>query len=332
MDEKIDFVLTWVDGQDPAWNAEKSKYASKTVNEANSAIRYRDWDLLKYWFRSVEENAGWVNKIYFVTCGQKPDWLDETNPKLVLVNHEDFIPKEFLPTFNSNVIELYIHKIPDLSEKFVYFNDDMFIVSQMNQSDFFAEEKVKDALIFNAVSVHQENSMIEHIILNNLELLARDFTKKDVERNNKGKIYTFSNGKKALKSFLLKPWKYFTGIENSHVALPYLKSTWETVWQKYGEELNQTAQHKFRSKEDYNHWIMRYYQLFSGQFEPTSLKQHRYCDLENDNKDLINDVLNHKFKMICLNDSSPSLDYEKVKAQISGMFESLYPHKSSFEK
>ncbi len=81
MEEKIDFVLTWVDDNDPDWLAQKNKYASGKVNESNSPIRYRDWDLLKYWFRAVEVNASWVNKIYFVTCGQKADCLDVTNPK-----------------------------------------------------------------------------------------------------------------------------------------------------------------------------------------------------------------------------------------------------------
>lgn len=66
---------------------------------------------LKYWFRGVEKYAPWVHKIYFVTCGQKPDWLNENHDKLVLVNHEDYIPHEYLPTFSSHTIELNFHRI-----------------------------------------------------------------------------------------------------------------------------------------------------------------------------------------------------------------------------
>lgn len=94
--DKIDFVLPWVDGSDKDWIALKNKYKA-AVNgelshdpEANADCRYRDYGLLKYWFRGVERFAPWVNRVFFVTCGQKPDWLDESNPKLRLVNHTDY--------------------------------------------------------------------------------------------------------------------------------------------------------------------------------------------------------------------------------------------------
>ena len=78
MKEKIDFVITWVDGNDPMWLKEKKEYEIIPNKDEmfelwnNNTIRYRDWDLLKYWFRGVEENASWVNKIYFITYGHLP--------------------------------------------------------------------------------------------------------------------------------------------------------------------------------------------------------------------------------------------------------------------
>ncbi len=97
--EQIDFIINWVDGVDPNWLAEKKKWEcieNQTVSksdDSNSACRYRSNDeLLRYWFRSVEKFAPWVNKIHFVTCGQKPCWLNESHPKLHMVNHEDYIP------------------------------------------------------------------------------------------------------------------------------------------------------------------------------------------------------------------------------------------------
>lgn len=135
---KIDFVLPWVDGSDRAWLAEKRKYQSVERGggcsdiEANSGIRYRDYGMLKYWFRAVERFTPWVNRVFFVTCGQKPDWLDESNPKLRLVNHSDYIPPEYLPTFQSNPIELNLHRLADLSEQFVLFNDDTVLLRPVN--------------------------------------------------------------------------------------------------------------------------------------------------------------------------------------------------------
>ena len=53
----IDFVVLWVDGSDPVWQAEKAKYQGKALDDSNSANRFRDWGLLPYWFRAVERFA-----------------------------------------------------------------------------------------------------------------------------------------------------------------------------------------------------------------------------------------------------------------------------------
>lgn len=83
--ESIDFVITWVDGGDAAWQAEKNRYGKEMYPAGASALRraenddsderYRDWDNLKYWFRGVEKYAPWVRKIHFVTWGHLPEWL-----------------------------------------------------------------------------------------------------------------------------------------------------------------------------------------------------------------------------------------------------------------
>ena len=93
MVKDIDFVITWVDMDDPKWQAEFAKYSGRKENTKNgvSKARFRDYGFLKYWFRGVEKFAPWVRKIHFVTSGQKPDWLDVSNPKINLVNHQDYI-------------------------------------------------------------------------------------------------------------------------------------------------------------------------------------------------------------------------------------------------
>ncbi|MDR2890496.1 MAG: Stealth CR1 domain-containing protein, partial [Alistipes sp.] len=76
---EIDFVVTWVDMDDPEWRVDFAKYSGRatTDNSRNetSEARFRDYGFLKYWFRGVERFAPWVRKIHFVTCGQKPEWL-----------------------------------------------------------------------------------------------------------------------------------------------------------------------------------------------------------------------------------------------------------------
>ena len=120
-DFPIDFVLLWVDDSDPESIAQRNQYAPEKkflIDEGEA--RYRDWGTLKYWFRAVEKFAPWVNKIYFVTCGHVPSWLNLDAEKLVHVKHSDYIPEEYLPTFSSHPIELNINRIKGLSEHFVY--------------------------------------------------------------------------------------------------------------------------------------------------------------------------------------------------------------------
>ena len=92
-DEKIDFVIAWVDGNDKEWLAEKAKYSPSSMADSATPVRFRDWDNLQYWFRGVEKYAPWVNKIHFITWGHLPKWLDTNNPKLHIVNHRDYIPE-----------------------------------------------------------------------------------------------------------------------------------------------------------------------------------------------------------------------------------------------
>jgi hypothetical protein len=332
MKEKIDFIITWVDNTDKDWQKSKEKYSIKSNDESNSIIRYRDWEILKYWFRAVEKNADWVNKIYFVTCGHLPKWLDTKNEKIVIVKHEDYIPKEFLPTFNSNVIELFFNRIPNLSEKFVYFNDDVFIVDKVGPEYFFGEKYPKDTLIFNSVSVNSTNTIIEHSVLNDLEILSKYFNKNDVLKNNKGKIYNVKYGKDLLRTLLLRPWKYFTGINNYHTAMPYVKSTWDKIWKLEYNSLYSMGNNKFRTKYDINHWLFKYWQMFEGKFEPTSQKKNKYYDLTNDNNLFFEDLKRKKYKIVCINDANKDLNFDKVKREMVSVFEDMFPNKSKYEK
>lgn len=136
----IDFVVLWVDGNDPEWRAEKAKYQGAVTDDSNSVNRFRDWGLMPYWFRAVEKFTPWVHKIHFVTCGHVPEFLNLDHPKLSHVSHSDFLPQAALPTFSSHAIEMNIHRIPGLAEHFVYFNDDMFPLRPMPETAFSAAD------------------------------------------------------------------------------------------------------------------------------------------------------------------------------------------------
>ena len=174
--EKIDFVILWVDGNDPKWLKEKREYQPQLKNtENNNNIRFRDGDNLKYWFRMIEKNADWVNNIFFITWGHIPDWLDTTNSKLKIVKHSDYIPKQYLPTYNSNVIELNLFRIKELSENFVLFNDDTFIIEKTKQEDFFKKNKPCDCYS-EIINCHTNmNDIYSHNMLNNMCIINKLF-------------------------------------------------------------------------------------------------------------------------------------------------------------
>jgi len=139
---KIDAVYTWVNGTDPKWVAKRDSYSDKPKNEdAASAIRFENINELKYSLRSLFKYAPWINNIYIVTDDQIPTWLNTKHPKIHIIDHKDIFPdKDILPVFNSQAIECCLHKIPNLTEFFMYFNDDMFLGNTLNKQDIISSD------------------------------------------------------------------------------------------------------------------------------------------------------------------------------------------------
>lgn len=136
----VDLVYTWVDGSDPIWLKKRSRYQQddkQCSSLSQGSALYSDNDELLFSLRSVEQYMPWVRKIFIVTDAQVPHWLDVAHEKIVLVDHTEIIPDQYLPTFNSHVIELYLHNIPGLSEHFIYCNDDFFFTAPAQPGDFF---------------------------------------------------------------------------------------------------------------------------------------------------------------------------------------------------
>src|SRR5690606_14736130 len=98
--------------------------------------RFDQSDELKYSLRSVFTYAPWVRNIYVLSNCRPPDWFC-SSPKVIWLMHEDVIPDEYLPLFNSHAIECFLHRIPSLADKFIYLNDDFFLTSPVRKTDFF---------------------------------------------------------------------------------------------------------------------------------------------------------------------------------------------------
>lgn len=329
---EIDFVITWVDMNDPKWQEDFAKYSGKInkfKNEVTEA-RFRDHGLLKYWFRGVEKFAPWVRKIHFVTCGQKPDWLDESNPKLNLVHHEDYIPKQFLPVFNSSLIEIYLHKIPDIAEHFVYFNDDFFIINHLKKSRFFVDGIPCDIAAFRT---NFGASLWSTCLKNNIRLINKHFDKQAVFQRDKEKWLNPIYGKKARLNYLLRPYNKFITLRTPHNAQPYLKSTFEEVWKQEEAELLKMSKNRFRSKEDYTQELFRTWQICSSNFVPyNTYSDTKMFPLLIKSKKAVESIKNQSYTLVCINDNEHIRNFEQVMNDIQEAFHSILPEKSSFEK
>ena len=265
---KIDFVVIWVDGGDPIWQAKKAEY-SKSVDTSkksmNSVKAYRDWGTFKYWFRGVEKFAPWVNKVYLVTDQQKPTWLNIASEKLVLVDHSDILRKDYLPVFSANPIESNIHRIPGLSEHFVFFNDDVYLTSPVEPTDFFSEDglpKYNTALS----PIIPERYGTGHFQVNDMEIVTSYFSRDEILKN--GKFLSFKQGlKNIVKTLLYRNSKFICGFWENHLTHPLLKSTMELVWEKETAILEKTSASRFRNPSDTNIWLFKYWQIASGKYE-----------------------------------------------------------------
>jgi len=328
--QPIDFVIPWVDGGDEEWIKQKQKYSAQPEADSSSS-RYRDWEVLRYWFRGVEKFAPWVRTVHFITCGQCPEWLNKEHKKLHFVTHQEYIPEEFLPTFSSHTIELNLHRIKGLSEQFVYFNDDVFLTSRVSPSDFFKKGLPCDRAVMNAVANTDIHNFMPHILMNNMGIINMHFGRETLKRDWK-KWYSLIYGRDMLKNILLRPWNYYTGFSNYHLCTPFLKSTFAEVWREEPEILSQTCSRKFRSKSDVNQYLMRYWQFLSGRFVPGKLAGV-YLTIGQDSADKIcQAIVSGKYKAVCVNDDPFEIDFELEKKNLVRAFERILPEKSGFEK
>lgn len=327
----IDIVIPWVDGNDPAWLKEKAAY-SKEITKSVHEYNYQEWGILKYWFRGIEKNAPWVRNVFFVTWGHVPEWLDTKAPKLKIVNHKDFIPDDYLPTFSSHTIELNFHRIKGLAEHFIYFNDDMYLIKPASPEDFFINGLPCDSAVINPIAPANRNC-INSLQLTTAAVMNEHFSKKQVMRENARKWFNLKYGKLVLLNYLFLPWDRFPGLLEKHLPSSFLKSTFEEVWREEEGLLDATCRHCFRDfKEDINQWIMKEWQICKGKFEPQSTGNGKLLSVENmdDAIKAAKVIQSKKYKMVCINDHLETADQEVIRT-ISSAFESIFPEKSSFE-
>ena len=336
----IDIVLLWVDGNDPEWQAEFNKYASENNKVHNGINRFRDWDNLNFLFRGIEKFLPWVRNIHFVTWGHIPYWLNKDHPKIKIHKHSDiFLYKDSLPVFNASAIELNIGNIPNLAEKFIFFNDDCFILKPLAKSRFFEKGLPVDFLIetfprkgflFNLIRGEDVwNSMIN----NSLHLINSNYSKKQLLNKNKNYYFCkeYSN-KDKIKNFLFSKTKKFNSFKHYHFPMPYTKETILYAYKNYSSEIQRTIESRFRNHDNISQALFRYIHLAKGNFEPADYNDYYIYSIMNDKSlNELKKTINH-YSIICINDElkDPSI-FLKLKGAIIQELNSILPEKSNYE-
>ncbi len=336
----IDFVVMWVDGKDPTWQKKMRLY--KGTGEQSSATRFRDWDIFKYWFRSVETYAPWVHRVFLITDNQVPSWLNITHPKLRVIDHKDYIPEEFLPTFNSHTIELNIHRIKGLSEHFVIFNDDTFINAPIPPEYYFKKGLPCDAPfehVFTPRCYFPEVDMwgINIIEFCDTQVINAHFNRKEVTRANpKGWYGSYLGWKYRLQAYLIRLFgrTEFQHFYSPHNERAFLKTIFDKAW-NIEEKMLSNSCTRFRENVSLNLYFMRYWQLASNKFYPeNNIQQKHVVQLESTCLSLLESKLSDtNIKSLCINDSSNCSynDFLNLKPKVIRLFNKKFPNKSLFE-
>lgn len=337
---KIDVVVTWVNGKDPAWLKERSKYLS--LKESNSEKYFRDWDTLRYLFRGFEKFMPWINKIHFVTWGHLPYWMNTDSEKLHIVKHSDFFENtNHLPVFNSNSIEANLHLIPNLSDMFIYFNDDMLVLKPIKIERYFQDGKPLD-FIHQSIprkgflyKLIRSNEVFIDIMNNEYKYLNSSFSKRELLKREPTLFYS--------KDYPIK-WIIMNFIFNTisskylwlniyHHPQPYLKRTLIEAHHLYKQVFEETSTHKFRSKTDVCQYLYRKIQLANGDFYPYEPKDTYFLNISSIKMLIKNTDKIKKSSLFCANDhaSLTNQEFEIAKNELTKILDSILPFKSSFE-
>ena len=292
----MDIVITYVDGVDPEWQAD---YANCIGTIAN-AKRYRDWGTLPYLLRGIEECMPFIENVFLVVAreSQIPKWINQDVVHVVL--HRDFIPAQFLPTFNSTAIEMFMHRIEGLAEEFIYFNDDFFPLMPCLPTDFFRNGQTAVSMGYHLCTFNN----LFRIQTKRSDRLARQ-----------------AAGEKAM----------FFYIRPQHTCAPMLKSVCTELYERCNAAILSSVT-SLRTRRNYNQYIFTDYAYFTGRtFKQRISNQHISLSIAT-TKSLMKSIVSPTRKLACINDVNMSEEkFLRFQACLHNAFQIRFPHKSHFE-
>lgn len=299
MNNSIDAVISYVNPSDRLWAKD---YSTATGNFNVNGPRFRSWGTLKYLFRSISENMPFVDRIVLIVAreSQVPIWVNRDTVKIIY--HEDFIPKQFLPTFNSCTIESFLWNISDLSDKIIYFNDDMFAINSLTVDNFFTKDMPH--LYFEGPVRYSKKNIFRCQCRTGMDMIANALNTPLIDSDN-----------------IIKPL---------HIALPITKDSLLKVSELCGDKINKSIS-MLRKSSNVNQYIYSYYQYFNNNYI-CSFPAYQYFEItEKTILEITDTILAENVQLICINDSDNLYNYTNLRDQIQKCFESKFPNKCRYE-
>lgn len=312
--EPVDVVYTWVDGSDPAWRA-RMRATRDSVDLRTSApsstsdSRFTSRDELRYSLRSLEYYASWVRRIFIVTDGQVPSWLNTDDPKITVVDHREiFSEPSVLPVFNSHAIESQLHHIPGLADHYLYLNDDCFFLRPTNPELFFTA---------NGLTKHFPSTVPIDI---------GGWSPRDLP---------IISAAKRGRDYVLE--KYGSTITHrfKHTPHPQLRPVLEAMESESPELFADVAASPFRSPEDVSiPSSLHHFDAFARGMSVEGRIGYQFVDLSEDDLELrlLRVARRTDLDVFCLNETDlPEGSEEKVDHLVARFFEDRFPVPSRFE-
>lgn len=292
-DFDVDAVYLWVDDKDPEWQARRAKYAPSKQSDASSVStsRFRQFGELAASIAMLAEHAPFIRNVFIVVDQQRPDLstLPSDLPfEIKLVNHSEFIPAEYRPTYSSRAITANLHRIDGLAERFLYCNDDVFIAKPSSASDWFTQDGVR--LRYTSTPMPERTSLAEDEVIYNARYKTIDIADEH-------------------------GWPNIEGMPE-HGPHPFLRSVMRELWQDFVVDMNAVSTAKFRTADGIlPEWLHNLAARATGRGELVRGSGYKYIAINDQGSLLaiINMLLNRgRILTVCLNDVSEVPDESRL--------------------
>jgi hypothetical protein len=300
----IDVAYTWVDDRWPGYADELRAHAA-TPHDLNPNRTRDNLELLRYSLRSLDRHAPWVRNVHLFTCRpQVPAWLDTSHPRIRITHHDEVMDPRRLPTFSSFAIALHLHRLPGISSRFIYFEDDMLLGARVEPGDFVAYPRLARA----PRQAREGDSPWTAALAGANRLLDARFGRE-------------------------RRWV-------SHFPLAIDKALWAEMLAQWPQALERTGASRFRSAADVPpEYLYLHYARARGRLACASLAEsYRAClyfPLENR---LVQMRLQRaaaallRPKFVTLNDNFGARPDPRVEAYLRAVLERWFPEPSPFER